>query len=155
MMALYMPTQPSSKTPRMALRVLRPWASNAPNSRSALGRTDKSSSCTWLKSCSIACPLSHCRRPLRKNSSLKSLLHRVLKVTPPLCRQPFRSELVHMAQILFDRLSLKPLPQTIAEELVLEIFAPQGAEGDSALMQAAIPIGARAHGSNPVRSPVP
>ena len=45
-----------------------------------------------------------------------------------------------MAQILFDRLSLKPLPQTIAEELVLEIFAPQGAEGDSALMQAAIQV---------------
>ena len=64
-------------------------------------------------------------------------------------RQSRQIEFVHMAQIMFDRMFLQPLPQTAAEEFVLEILAPQGAEGSRRLVQAAIQI-QHAHQAGPL-----
>ncbi len=62
-------------------------------------------------------------------------------------------QVMHMAQVMFDCMLRQPLPQAAAKEVVLEVLAPQGTEGNSALVQAAIQI-QHAHQARPLARPV-
>ena len=73
MIALYMPMQPSSKTPMIALS-RSSWSARA-RPRSACGPAGSAGeSVTWAASCSIAPVSSHCRIPSRNHWSVKSTL---------------------------------------------------------------------------------
>ena len=90
MMALYMPMQPSSKTPMIALPRRNSPASRLPSSSALAGSWNWLSARAWLTSCCTVSPASHLRKPLRKNSSVKSSLHNVLYVMPALVIDAFR-----------------------------------------------------------------
>ena len=90
MMALYIPMQPSSKTPMIALRLFSALARPTPSFRSASGSFATSSAWTWLRSWSILPSRIHCFNPLTKNGSSKSLLQMVENLTPAFSRLPFR-----------------------------------------------------------------
>ena len=91
MMALYMPMQPSSKTPMMALSRRSSPASRLP---SLLGlRRQLELAQAAARGSGRAAPSrppASVRRPLRKNSSVKSSLHSVLYGTPALVSEAFR-----------------------------------------------------------------
>ena len=91
MMALYMPMQPSSKMPMIALSRCssrRQAAAQFLGLRRQLELAQRARRGSHRASPSR--PASHLRRPLRKNSSVKSSLHSVLYVTPALVSDPFR-----------------------------------------------------------------
>ena len=88
MIALYMPMQPSSKMPMMALSSLS-WSARArPSSTSAvLGRAG--SGRTWLASCSMRPDSIQAAMPSRNQESVPSTVHseeysRFIFVSPPL-----------------------------------------------------------------------
>jgi hypothetical protein len=72
--ALYMPMQPSSKTPMMALSVRSWWASARPRSTSGPAASAGRSR-TWLVSWTSSPVSSQVRSPSRAQSSVKSALH--------------------------------------------------------------------------------
>ncbi len=90
MMALYMPMQPSSKTPIMALFRRNSTARRTPVSSARGGSLQAESGRTWLASCITGSPASQRRKPERKNSSVKSALHSVLYATPALVSEAFK-----------------------------------------------------------------
>jgi hypothetical protein len=60
---------------------------------------------------------------------------------------------MNMARIMVDRLVLEPLPQTTAEELVFEVFAPKGTEGNASFMKAAVQV-QHTHQTGPLAGPI-
>ena len=89
MIALYIPMQPSSKTPMMAFSRMS-WAASAPP-RSTSGPSPRSSrSRTWPVSWTTLPVSSQVLSPSRAQSSVKSSLHSAEWATPALVRLPIR-----------------------------------------------------------------
>ena len=89
-MPLYMPMQPSSKTPMMAFSVRICLARAAAKSRSGRPTATADSGRACGVGWDTVPPVSHRRRPALKASSVKSSLHRVEYRTPALVSDPFR-----------------------------------------------------------------
>jgi len=90
MMALYMPMQPSSRIPMMALCCLS-WAARAsPRRRSAAGISTFLSGRTWLVSCLTRPFSNHLRRARRNSGAAKSSAQRVEYFLPALVSEAFR-----------------------------------------------------------------
>jgi len=90
MMALYIPMQPSSKTPMMDLRRRRSSAIRFATDRAFGGSAVRESGRTWLVLSLTVPVVSQDWRPSQKNSSVKSSLHKVEYFTPALVREPLR-----------------------------------------------------------------
>ena len=90
MMALYMPMQPSSKMPTMALSVTSLSAMAWPSWSSGLEAGRAGRGCTWEASWTTLPASTHCLMPWRNNSSVKSTLQMVEYALPILVNDPFR-----------------------------------------------------------------
>ena len=90
MMALYIPIQPSSKTPRMALRVRNSAARRRASAVALAGTFARANGRTCEVAWRTRPVRSHWRRPRRKKSSSKRSLQSVEYRTPALVSEPLR-----------------------------------------------------------------